>query len=270
MTDPTTPTPPPPPAPPAPPSQPGGKKKGFSPLAWVLIGCVGLIVVAMVLAGACTFFAARKFKEVAGDVAGDFQDNPARAAAELAVKFNPDLELLESDDEAGTMTILNKRTGEEVTLNFEDIQEGRFGWKTDDGEVQFDAKGGDDGGMVTVTTPQGQTKYGAGASAGDVPGWVPVYSRARDVEVAFSTSGDQGEGGTFSAGTDDGMDTVADDYKERLEGDDYEVQVQATQAGGESQTLLIAQKGGRSVTVSLTPREGGGTQITTQYANRGD
>jgi len=51
------------------------------------------------------------------------------ATAELMVKANPDLDLVESDAEAGTLTIRNRRTGEEVTMSAKDIQEGRVQFK---------------------------------------------------------------------------------------------------------------------------------------------
>ena len=47
------------------------------------------------------WFAAKKIKEVAGD----FEANPGRTAAEFIVKMNPDLEIVESDDDAGTITV---------------------------------------------------------------------------------------------------------------------------------------------------------------------
>jgi len=119
-------------------AQPPAKKK-VSPWVWVLGGCLVLIVLVLLLMGGCTWFLADKAKEMAAE----FEANPAKAAAEMAVRLNPDLELVETDEEAGTMTILQKSTGEEVTLNFEDIAEGRFSVETSEGEstISFDPQG---------------------------------------------------------------------------------------------------------------------------------
>ncbi|MCP4224029.1 MAG: hypothetical protein GY773_11850, partial [Actinomycetia bacterium] len=129
---------------PAPPTtQPPAKKK-VSPWVWVLGGCLVLIVVVLLLMGGCTWFLADKAK----DIAADFEANPAKAAAEMAVRLNPDLELVSTDEEAGTMTVLQKSTGKEVTLDFDEISEGRFSFETDKGEstISFDPQG--DGGLT--------------------------------------------------------------------------------------------------------------------------
>lgn len=65
-------------------------------------------------------WAANKAKELGVD----FNENPEKAAAEMIVNLNPELEKVSSDDEAGTITFRNKDGGE-VTLTYKDIQEGR-------------------------------------------------------------------------------------------------------------------------------------------------
>lgn len=44
------------------------KKKGFSPLAWIAIGCVGLILVGAAVVAVGGFFAAKKVKEVVDEI----------------------------------------------------------------------------------------------------------------------------------------------------------------------------------------------------------
>ena len=41
----------------------------------------------------------------------DLQDNPLKTGAELAVRMNPELELISTDDEAGTITFRNHPHG---------------------------------------------------------------------------------------------------------------------------------------------------------------
>ncbi len=112
MTESSPPSQPQDPAPAAPPEA----KKGLSPLAWVLI-ILGVVFVLMM--GACVA-CGLVVTQAARELASDFEANPAKAMAELAVRANPDIELVESDDDAGTMTVRNTETGEELTLNFED------------------------------------------------------------------------------------------------------------------------------------------------------
>src|SRR5690606_13549317 len=98
-----------PPTPPEPPAI--QEKKGIPPLGWVGIGCGTLVVIAVLvislLIGWC--------KKTVGDFS-DFQKNPEKAAAELMVRMNPDVEKVSENDATGEMTIRTK-DGKEVTLN---------------------------------------------------------------------------------------------------------------------------------------------------------
>ena len=165
----------PPPAPPAVPTP----KKGMSVWGWLAIGC-GLV--ALLALGTCVgvgFFVQKK--------ADEFQKNPAKAAAEFAVRVNPDVELVSSTDEE--MTVRNKKTGEVITVNFEDAKEGKFTFKTKDGVATVDANAdpSGEGGTLRVTGTDGETAvFGAGADAAKVPEWVPMFAdgeRAANFDV---------------------------------------------------------------------------------------
>ena len=122
----------------------GTGKKGLSPVAWIAIGCGGILIVGMIAVAGLVgwgFFKARELVE-------EFDGNPARAAAETMIKLNPELELIESDEDAGTVTFRNEKTGEVATLNFEDIAQGRFTVSTDEGEFQVDGSGAAEGGAA--------------------------------------------------------------------------------------------------------------------------
>ncbi len=96
-------------------------KKGLPALAWVGIGCGGLVVIAIIVMIIGGVWFTKKAKELGVD----FQKNPERAAAELVVNLSPDLEKVSTDEEAGTMTI-RKQDGTEMTLTYQDISEGKF------------------------------------------------------------------------------------------------------------------------------------------------
>ena len=102
-------------------------KKKTNPLVWILVGCLGLVVISGIIFVALGMFAFNKAKDVIEDV----QTNPAKAAAEMMVRMNPDLELVSTDDDAETMTIRDKTTGKETTLNWSDIAEGKLTFETD-------------------------------------------------------------------------------------------------------------------------------------------
>lgn len=100
----------------------GKSKKGLSPLAWVGIGCGGLLVLGLIAVVAGGMILGNKVKQGLADANG----NPERFAAELVVKFNPDMELVESNDEEGKITIKMTKTGEVHTFSYADLKDGKF------------------------------------------------------------------------------------------------------------------------------------------------
>ena len=87
-------------------------------------------------------------------------------AAQSIIRDNPELDLVETDEEAGTITVRNNKTGEIATLNFEDIAEGKFSVTTDEGEFSVDAGVDGEEGSVTIKGPEGETRIEA--TSGDV------------------------------------------------------------------------------------------------------
>lgn len=252
----------PPPAPPLTPTPP--QKKGLSPLAWVGIGCLVLLLLAALTTATCSYFVGKKVKEVAGDL--DFEKNPIRASAEIMVRLNPELDLVEVDDDEGTMTIRNKRTEEVVTLDFGDIAEGRWGWSTDEGEVTFDVNTEGEGGLVTVTTDEGETTWGSASSTSEPPKWVPRYPGAARGTLTF-TSESAGEiAGIWSMETADEVDQVSDFYQSRLEDDGFAVEVQTISGPQGSLAIITAKDDSQNRSVQLTiSTDGEKTMAALQY-----
>ena len=95
-------------------------KTGLPVWAWIGIGCGAIVVFVMIAMTVGGFLLANKAK----DMVADFEDDPAMATAKMIVKLNPELEEVSSDPEAGTMTVRNTKSGEEITVNFDDIEKG--------------------------------------------------------------------------------------------------------------------------------------------------
>ena len=262
----------------APPPVPGSApaKQGMSPWAWVAIGCAGLVVVGFLVFMALGLFVFNKAKEVVEETTGsqsvsdfleDMQNNPAKTAAETMVRVNPDLELVSTDDEAGTITFTNTKTGEEATLNFEDIAEGRFSMTTDEGEFRIDAEGGEGGeGGVTFTGPDGQeTRIGGSADLSAVPDWVPRYPGMVDAQGTLHSTTAEGVMGAFTGKSTDDAQKVVDHFKQLVEDEGYKI-------GGESMTRtgetafggVSGERDGRTVNVVIM-ENAGESQVTINY-----
>lgn len=219
----------------------GQQRKGLSPLAWVAIGCGGLLVMAVVVTIVVGMFIAKK----ARDVVAEYEDNPAMAAAVLAVKLNPEVELVEADSDEGTLTVRNTRTGEVVTLDLADVEQGRFSFSSDEGTAEFRAGGG---------------------GTGDLPSWVPIYP-GTSTEGGFSMQSDQGGlSGAFSAETGDSVDEVVAFYEARLRQDGFDVTKTSYSTGVTTGATLLGtdESTGRNVHLGVT-REGATTSLAVTY-----
>lgn len=246
-----TPNPPPPPPPGSAPTGPAQNK--MSPLAKVAIGCGIVAIICALVVGAAVSFGVHWFKKKVGD-------NPTLAVAEAVVRANPDLEVVSSDSEAGTLTIKNTKTGEVVTMNAKDVEDGKITFTTKDGTTTFDAsQDGKDGGSVKVTNDKGeQTTFMAGQGAPqNMPSWIPTYSGG-DIQGSYDASTAEGRSAAFTVTTSDPVDKVAEFYESQLKGNGLSVQKNTMEANGQKTVILAATSSDekRTAMVSVSTSEG--------------
>ncbi len=257
--------------PPPPPTPQRAKKKGISPLAWALIGCLGL----MVLIGGCfafgTFFLAKKAKNVIEGVAADFEDDPALAAAQMLVGLNPDLELVESDSRKGTFTIRDKKGGEVVTVDYHDIEKGRLSFDTGEGRVTVGVPLEDDGRGdivgLTFEDNSGESKLRFGSAAPqEAPEILTLYPGSA-AEGTYSTTTAEVSAGAYSMTTTDSVAEVLRFYAEDLANQGFEIsQSNMSGPGGESGTVQGSKRDpAQSVTI-IVSSDGSQTRILANYS----
>jgi hypothetical protein len=126
---------------PVPNAFPAPPKKKISPVVWVLIGLAGffLLVIMAVVAGGIY-------------VASRVAENPIEAAATIIAAGNPDVEVVSSNRDRGTVTFREKSTGKTVTVNLDQLKEGKLVFSSDGKEVTLQA--GPEG--VKVESSDGQ------------------------------------------------------------------------------------------------------------------
>ncbi len=251
-------------------------KKGLSPLAWVGIGCGGLIVLGLIAIVAGGMFVSGKVKQGLADANG----NPERFAAEMVVKFNPDMEMVEANDEEGKMTIRMKKTGEEMTFSYADIKEGKFSVTTSGGEtIKVDSKGGEivktdaegkttviknDGQNMKIEGADGKTTTVTAAKAGnywaDLPASLKEFAYPNVDEAATPmTISEDGKGSKISFGfvSKDTDTAVVKFYQDKLKAAGYTIEeksgfmgkgvqgskgkdiIKITTTGGQGQMLVV-------------------------------
>jgi hypothetical protein len=104
-----------------PPPIPGEeKKKGMSCLAIGGIGCLVIVILLFVGGGAMIV----KFFPAIKDFVAEAQANPDKAAAKLSLKIIPGVTIIREDD-ANQEIVFKVADGEELTMNYKDIQKTR-------------------------------------------------------------------------------------------------------------------------------------------------
>jgi hypothetical protein len=253
----------------SPPPLPNSKKRS-SALAWAGLGCAGILLIAFVILIVAVLF----FSHKAVQYARKMEENPVRTAAELFIKANPDLELVSADDQAGTMTIRVKETGQTTIVSYADIAQGKFSLTSEDGEfrVETDRTGGGSA-KVTVTASDGSVSYLSGPeAAAKVPDWViaAAYPGAPQPEATFAVEAPGKRSGSLGTTAKDGLPQVTQYYREFLKREGYEVNETSTTADAGMMTFLSARKqaeGKKLVVVCTESPEG--TQIFLSFDESG-
>src|ERR1051325_618319 len=174
--------------------QPAPRRK-TSPIAWVLVAVLclfGMGLIGLLGAGAFVLHKARR----AGVDAELFRTNPGLAIGKMIAATHPALEVVDTDGDAGVVTLRDRHSGKRFTITFDDARQGRFSLRAV----------GDDG-------RSGSVEFGEGAR---LPSWVPRYPGSSPTPV-FSARGDSdhgaGEAGDFTFDTDDPPSKVLEFYK---------------------------------------------------------
>ncbi len=221
---------------PVPPAAPA--KKGLPVLGWVGIGCGTVVVIAVVVVSLMVGWC----KRTVGDLS-EFKNNPEKAAAELMVKMNPDLTKISQDDAKGEMTIRTK-DGQEMTLSYKEMTEGKF----------------------TVKDAQGNIAQIGKLDLSTVPAWVPRVPRMKSATGACQNQEEGKISGLYSATTDESSSGLEEFFKVEAG------KLKMTEAGRTSfntdgvESRILAYEGdGRKLTIIITGRPGEDLQVNVGY-----
>lgn len=220
-------------------SGPVVEKKGMPVIAWVGIGCGGILLLAiigLIALGGMFFKAAKKV-----------MDNPAKASAEFALRANKDLEKVAENDQSGEMTFRVKSTGEEVTLKYDDLAKGRFTVKDKDGKV---------------------TQLGMG-DVSKVPAWVPRYHGATDETSAMQSEDSTQVAGMMTFTTKDPADDIEKSFNDETAKLSLSSSNRSSMDIQGTHTLNLQYSGGkRELTVTAYGKPGEPTTVQVIYTEK--
>ncbi len=235
--------------------------KKTSPWIFALIGCVGLIVIAGVATVGLGYFAFNKAKE-AGLDPSLLREQPALAAAKMMAAANPDIEVVDVDEDAGRITFLDKKTGKTVTMDADRIKQGELVFEGEEGEV-FSVKAdaaAEGAGVLEMKTTEGTYQMGVGAKA-KLPSWLEEYPGTEPAGVMHQESSQQIAGAvTFT--TSDSVEDVMEFYKKVFEDAGLEVNV-VQQSGTTMSAMVIGESADKTRSASAILGSGDGGSGTT-------
>lgn len=226
-------------------SVPSAKKKP-SPWVWVGVGCGALFFIVLLVSLLGGLWLVKKGK----DWLGAASKNPAVAAAKLAAAANPDIEVVSSDDEKGTITLKNKKTGQVITLNAKDITEGKLKI-FDEGET-VDLEVSSSGSSFKLSSKKGQLTVG---EEGSLPAWIPLPEGVKPVGFFQTESEKVIEGGANFA-TEDSPSEILAFYQEALGKAGFSPTVSKFEQDGKLIALVSGKTGeDKKLTVTVTAEE---------------
>lgn len=218
----------------------GPPRRGMSPVLIVILVIFGILFLGVVGMVGLGLYAAHAIAK-----------NPGTVVAKLLTAGNPNVEVLNTDNGAGTITFRDKATGKVSTITFDQAKNGQWSMTAND----------DKGGTATM-------KFGAGANL-DLPGWIPQYPGATSTGGFSATGTDnsgKGNGGTFAFTTPDDSQKVLDWYKDKAAGIGLKVNMNTTTPTG---GMIIAANEGEKQTLSvIANREGPQTTVNITYAEK--
>jgi hypothetical protein len=202
-------------------------QKNTSPVVWIIVGILGLVMVAGVVIIAGGLFVAKRVSDAAS--------NPALTTAKIMAAANPDLQIISSDDRNGTVTFKDKKSGRVVTLNFDQIKQGRITFEEDGKKVSVDSSGGG----INVARNDGSTvQIGPNASS-KLPDWLPAYPGSSP-QGTFAMQGANESNASVTFTTKDPVDKISKFYDETLRKAGLTTTVNLMQQDGKTSGAMIA------------------------------
>ena len=183
-------------------------KSGVPVWVWIIVGLLGLFMLAGVAVVATGVFVAKQAA-----------NNPVAMMAKIAAMANPNIEVLSVDEASGKVTIKDKESGKTVTVSLDDLKQGKLEISGEDGKIQV----------------------GANVDA-KIPQWVPIYPGAKQQNV-MSTQTAEADGGTMMLEVKEEFGKVKAWYEEQIKAGGFESKMMTSTEGSEGPgAMFVASK----------------------------
>ena len=243
------------------PQTPGGvppapqKSSGTKVLLWIAGIVVGLILIIFASCAAIGFYGMHKMKG-AGFDSELMNKNPGLATAKMAVALNPDMEIVSSDDSAGTIVVRDKKTGKVVTMKFDPQKKSMVITDENGKTTSMTTTGEGSNASMEMKSPEGTMRIGSGSDK--APDWVPVYPGSSP-QSTFSSSNGTEQTGSYTFATKDPADKVISFYGDTLKSAGFAVSNMTSNSDGKIGGMVSGEDKAnkRAVVVSLGTEDDG-------------
>ena len=251
------------------PQTPGGvppvpvKSSGATLLLWIVGIVVGLLLISFGSCAVLSFYAVHKVRQ-AGFDSDLMKKNPALAAAKMAVTMNSDSEIVSSDDNAGTITVRDKKTGKVVTMKFDPQKKSMVVTDENGKTTSMTTVGEGANASMEMKGPDGTVKIGAGADK--APDWVPSYPGSSP-QSTFSANSNGEQTGSYAFVTKDTVDKVIAFYGDSLKSAGFAVSNMTSASNGKVGGMVSGEDKAskRTVVVGLST-ENDGTHVNVTFS----
>lgn len=219
------------PFPPPPPA-----KKGIPVWGWLLIAFFTLAFLVVIGASVLTYFLVKKAETVA--------KNPLSAIVQLAAAANPDIDVLDVNENTGKITVRDKKTGKTIVIDSDNIKDGK----------------------IVIDSDDGHAVIGAGANV-KAPSWIylPPEAKIAGGMTANTPNGDTGTVVFTSNIPIAGLKAFFED-KYKSDGFDTSLATVSTTNGEEALNLVFRHEGRKRNVTIVAAKSADGTGGTITFA----
>jgi len=240
------------------------KSSGSKTLLWILGIIAAILLVCFASCAVLGFYAMHKVKQ-AGLDSDLMKKNPALAGAKMAVAMNPNMEIVSSDDNAGTVTVRDKKTGKVTSMKF-DPQKKSMVITDENGKTTSMTTSGEGANASVEMKNSDGSSVKIGNNADKAPAWVPSYPGAT-MQNTFSANSNGEQTGSYAFVTADAPEKVISFYGDNLKSGGFNVSNVTTNSNGKTGGMVSGEdKATKRTVVAIIGSENDGTHVNVTFS----
>lgn len=205
------------------------KVKKNKTLIYVLLGCGILAIIVIVVAAFSFLYFGKKFI--------GSSKSPQEAIVKMMLERNPEVEVLEVDQDNNRIKIRNKKTGEIITIDYSQAKKGIIQWKEKGKKGSVEIKGEEKEGKIEISSEEGKTTITYGGDE-NLPDWLPEFKSFKILNQVTSKSGNKSSG-TIELESLKDIDETAKEIENLFKEKGFNLNQILTQKSGGAKTVML-------------------------------